>query len=123
MHPAHAGRLIFFGGPPSYSPDFVYFRLSVSEVTAKMAKRQVEFVNTCPCCDAHARVVEEIAGRYPDTFDVKIYRVGKDFGYLEKYGIITKGTLIIDGTERIEDLSRGVIEAAMTEAARDTEKT
>jgi hypothetical protein len=82
---------------------------------------QVEFINTCPCCDEHARTVEEITGRNPDLFEAHIYRAGKDFDYLKKYGMISKGTLIIDGNIRIDALSRRVIEDALAEAARRAE--
>jgi hypothetical protein len=87
-----------------------------------MQKIQVEFINTCPCCDVHARAVEEIAGRSPDLFEVRVYRAGVDFAYLKKYGMITKGTLIIDGKVRIDTLSRRVIEEALVEAARGIER-
>ncbi|GHV38253.1 hypothetical protein FACS1894187_16800 [Synergistales bacterium] len=86
-----------------------------------MRKIQVEFINTCPCCDVHARTVEEAAGRRPDLFDVRVYRAGKDFEYLKKYGVISKGTLIIDGHIRIDTLSRGVIEDALLAAAQTAE--
>jgi hypothetical protein len=86
-----------------------------------MRKIQVEFINTCPCCDVHTRTVEEIAGRHPGLFDVRVYRAGTDFDYLKKYGMISKGTLIIDGSVRIDTLSRRVIEDAMLSAAQTVE--
>jgi hypothetical protein len=83
-----------------------------------MKRIKVEFINTCPCCDEHAQIVEEITGRDPDLFETHIYRAGKDFGYLKKYGVISKGTLIIDGNIRIDALSGRVIENALADAAR-----
>lgn len=84
-----------------------------------MPKILVEFINTCPCCDAHARTVEEVAAQYPDTFEVRIYRAGKDVGYLRKYGMITKGTLIVDGRTRIDVLSREAIAEVLARAAKE----
>ncbi|GHT01297.1 hypothetical protein AGMMS50276_29020 [Synergistales bacterium] len=86
-----------------------------------MQKIQVEFINTCPCCDAHARTVEEVAKRHPGVFDVRVYRAGKDFEYLKKYGMISKGTLIINGHLRIDTLSARVIEDALSNAAQTIE--
>ena len=36
---------------------------------------------------------------------MKIYKVGKDMGYIPKYGMIMKSTLIIDGKIKITNLS------------------
>ena len=83
-----------------------------------MKRIKVEFINTCPCCEDHAHLVEEITGRTPDLYETHIYRAGKDFGYLKKYGVISKGTLIIDGNIRIDALSRRVIEDALADATR-----
>ena len=77
---------------------------------------KVEFINTCPCCDGYGDVLRDLQKRFPDKIDLKIYYVGKDFDYLPKDGPITRGTMIINGTDRYEDLSRRSIEKIISEA-------
>ncbi len=82
-----------------------------------MADRiQVEFINTCACCDEHGENIKKIAARYGDAVDVSIYYAGKDFDYLKKYGMMTKGTMIVNGTKKYENLSKDIIEKAISEA-------
>jgi hypothetical protein len=81
-----------------------------------MAKVTVEFINTCACCDEHGETIKRIAARHGDAVDVAIYYAGKDFDYLKKYGMISKGTMIINGTRKFETLSRDIIEKAIGEA-------
>lgn len=83
-----------------------------------MAKVQVEFIKTCPCCEAMGCTVEEVAARYGDAVEVKLYTAGKDFGYLKKYGVISKGTLIIDGKTKYDTLNQAIVEAAIAQAVR-----
>lgn len=77
-------------------------------------KVTVEFINTCACCDVHGETIKKVAARFGDAVDVSIYYAGKDFEYLKKYGLITKGTMIVNGTQKYEDLSGGSIEKAIT---------
>ncbi|MCL2169833.1 MAG: thioredoxin-like protein [Defluviitaleaceae bacterium] len=65
---------------------------------------KIEFINTCPCCDANETFLNEVAQNHPDKVDVTIYNAGVDFGYLEKYGQILRGTLVINESEMHEDL-------------------
>ena len=65
---------------------------------------KVEFINTCPCCDANEKFLKEVAANHPDKVDVTVYNTGKDFGYLEKYGQVMRGTLVINESEMHEDL-------------------
>lgn len=82
-----------------------------------MAKKvRVEFINTCSCCDEHGDTIRKIAAQYGDTVDVSIYHAGKDFDYLKKYGMITKGTMIVNGTKKYENLTRDIIEQAISQA-------
>lgn len=81
-----------------------------------MSKIKVEFINTCPCCDEHGETIKNIAADFGDTVDISIYYAGKDFEYLKKYGMISKGTMIINGRERYENLSSTVIRKAITDA-------
>ncbi|MDY4031843.1 MAG: thioredoxin-like (seleno)protein SaoT [Pyramidobacter sp.] len=77
---------------------------------------KIEFINTCPCCDGYGDLLRELQKRFPDKIELKIYYVGKDFDYLPKYGPITRGTMIIDGKDRYEDLNRRSIEKVISEA-------
>ena len=81
-----------------------------------MAKVHVEFINTCPCCDEHGANIKNIAARFGDQVEVSLYYAGKDFGYLKKYGMISKGTMIVDGKKRYDNLTKDAIEKAITEA-------
>ncbi len=47
---------------------------------------------------------------------VKIYKAGKDFGYLKKYGAVMKSTLIINETKKYQTLSEEIIKKAIDEA-------
>jgi len=81
-----------------------------------MEKVKVEFINTCSCCDGYGDVLRDLAAKHPQQIDLKIYYMGKDFDYLPKYGPISRGTLVINGSERFDDLSRRVIEGAVQAA-------
>lgn len=83
-----------------------------------MSKVQVEFINTCHCCDEYGSIIRSAASRYGDSVEVKIYYAGKDFDYVRKYGPITKGTMIIDGKKRFDTLSKSLVENAIAEAVR-----
>lgn len=81
-----------------------------------MAKVKIEFINTCACCDEHGENIKNIAADFGEAVDVSIYFAGKDFDYLKKYGMISKGTMIINGKKKYENLSREVIQKAITDA-------
>ncbi|MDO8949997.1 MAG: thioredoxin-like (seleno)protein SaoT [Actinomycetota bacterium] len=81
-----------------------------------MAKVLLEFVNTCPHCAGHERDVRDVAAQYGDAVETRFYVAGKDFDYVRRYGVITRGTLIVNETVRYEEPSRGVIERAVAEA-------
>ncbi len=83
-----------------------------------MPKIEVEFINTCPCCDEHVQTIQKAAARYGDDVEVKVYYAGKDFGYLKKYGMVTRGTMIINGRKKIDNLSKTIIEKAIEDALR-----
>lgn len=81
-----------------------------------MSKVHVEFINTCPCCDEHGANIKRVADRFGEQVEVSIYFAGKDFDYLKKYGMISKGTMIVNGKKRYDTLTREIIEKAITEA-------
>lgn len=71
-----------------------------------MSKVLIEFINTWAGCDGYTRAVEEAAAKYKGEVDVKVYYAGKDFEYVKKYGVIYRGTLIINEEQKIEKLSK-----------------
>ena len=81
-----------------------------------MSKVLVEFINTWPTCDEHGMLIKKLGEIYKEKLDIKLYQVGKDFSYLKKYGIITKGTMIINQRKKYDRLSRDVIEKVIKEA-------
>lgn len=81
-----------------------------------MNKCVIEFINTCPCCDGYGDVLKELAQTFPQEIELRLYYVGKDFDYIPKYGLISRGTMIINGNERYEDLSRRTIERIVRKA-------
>lgn len=83
-----------------------------------MSKTLVEFINTCSCCDEHVQTIKNAAKKYGDCVEVKVYYAGKDLEYLKKYGMVTKGTMIIDGKKRFDNLSKATIEKAIEDAVR-----
>ena len=54
--------------------------------------------------------------KYADKLEIKLYQEGKDFSYIKKYGIITKGTLIINQKKKYDRLNKDTIERAIVEA-------
>lgn len=87
-----------------------------------MSKVLVEFINTWAGCDGNTRTVEDAAAKYGDKVEVKIYYAGKDFDYVKKYGVIFKGTLIINEETKIERLSKSRIEEAIEKAVKELEE-
>lgn len=45
-----------------------------------------------------------------------VYRTGKDFDYIKKYGAVTKSMLVINESKAVKKLSRESITAAFEEA-------
>ena len=83
-----------------------------------MSKVLVEFINTCPCCDEYGALLKELSKKYPEKIDLHLYSAGKDMDYLSKYGMITRGTLVINGTEKYEEgyFNRKIITEAVERA-------
>ena len=83
-----------------------------------MSKILVEFINTCPTCDNYSSYLNELYNQYRDKMELKIYYAGKDFDYIQKYGIIDRGTLIINEKDRYEILSKKLIEKEIKTAIK-----
>ena len=47
-----------------------------------MAKVQVEFINTCPCCDEYGRIIQAAAAKHADEVDAAGGERRVDVGYL-----------------------------------------
>lgn len=52
---------------------------------------------------------------------MKIYYAGKDFDYIKKYGVIFKGTLIINEKKKIDRISKDIIDKEIREAVMELE--
>jgi hypothetical protein len=76
----------------------------------------LEFISACGCCDIYGELVESLALRYEGRVGVKVYKVGKDFDYLPKYGDVTKSVLIINEKKAITQFSKSVVQGAFEEA-------
>lgn len=81
-----------------------------------MANILVEFINTCPTCDSYSSYLNELKNIYKDKMSLKVYYAGKDFDYIPKYGMIDRGTLIINEKDRYEVLSKKLIEREIKNA-------
>ena len=84
-----------------------------------MKKVLVEFINTWSGCDGYTRAVEAAAAKYDNKVDVKIYYAGKDFDYVRKYGVIFKGTLIINEKKKVQRISKDIIEKEIALAVHE----
>lgn len=84
-----------------------------------MSKILVEFINTCPSCDGYSSYLNELHNKYEDKIELKIYYAGKDFDYINKYGIIDRGTLVINEKYRYEILSKKIIEKEIEKAIKN----
>lgn len=80
-----------------------------------MSRHLVEFINTWPSCDEYGLLIKKLADLHKDSVEVKIYQAGKDFSYIKKYGVITKGTMIIDQKKKYDRLNKSVIEGIIQE--------
>ncbi|PLV63118.1 thioredoxin-like (seleno)protein SaoT [Brachyspira pilosicoli] len=81
-----------------------------------MSKVLVEFINTCPTCDGYSSYLKELQETYKDKIEVKLYYAAKDFDYLAKYGMVDRGTLIINEKNRYDVLSKKLIEQEIKKA-------
>ncbi len=61
-------------------------------------------------------LIRKLGELYKEKIDIKLYQAGKDFTYLKKYGIIIKGTMIINQRKKYDRLSKDIIEKAITDA-------
>lgn len=81
-----------------------------------MDRIKVEFVNTCPCCNHIGEHVKKVSARYGDKVECHVYMAGRDFDYVKKYGMLSKGTLIINEKDAYDTLSPEIVEKIIVEA-------
>ena len=77
-------------------------------------QEKVEFINACPWCTKFEVFVEDYARK--KGIIAKIYKAGKDFDYLKKYGAVMKSILIINESKKYQTLSEEIIKKAIDEA-------
>ncbi|SDZ07456.1 thioredoxin-like (seleno)protein SaoT [Tindallia californiensis] len=87
-----------------------------------MAKVLVEFINTCPTCVGYEEMIRKAAKEKGDQVEVKIYYAGKDYDYVRKYGMVTKGTMIINEKKKYDRLNQKTIEDAISDALKAGEE-
>lgn len=80
-----------------------------------MTKILVEYIDACAWCAKYKGFVETLIQNYKDKIELKIYIVGKDFSYIQKYGFISKSTLILDQKIKITNLTNSNIENTIKE--------
>ena len=87
-----------------------------------MSEVLVEFINTCPTCANHEAQIKRVAGEYGDMIKVKVYHAGKDYGYVKKYGMVSKGTMIINESKKFDNLDAQIIANAIAQAVKEGSK-
>lgn len=60
--------------------------------------------------------MREVAEQYGQRVEMRFYQAGRDMDYVARYGLVMRGTLIIDGRVKIERLDRATIESAIADA-------
>ena len=63
-------------------------------------------------------MVQVLEKEYEGRVNVKIYRAGKDFDYIKKYGATTKSMLIINEKKAITKLTKPAVRQAFEEAMK-----
>ena len=60
--------------------------------------------------------MESLKKQYEGRLEVVIYKAGKDFGYIKKYGTTTKSMLVINESKAIKNINKDTITQAFEEA-------
>ena len=72
----------------------------------------------CARCEVFGDLVQVLEKEYEGRVNVKIYRAGKDFDYIKKYGTTTKSMLIINEKKAITKLTKPAVRQAFEEALK-----
>jgi len=83
-----------------------------------MSKVKIEFINTCPCCDAYGKILKDIADEHAEKIDLTLYHAGKDMDYIPKYGMVTRGTMIVNEKDKYEEgyINKRIIQEVVNKA-------
>jgi len=63
-------------------------------------------------------LVQILGKEYTGRVNVRIYKAGKDFDYIKKYGAVTKSILVINEKKVVKQLSKSAVRAAFEEALK-----
>lgn len=63
-------------------------------------------------------LVQVLEKEYEGKVHVKIYRAGKDFDYIPKYGVVTKSMLVINEKKAVTKLTKPAVREAFKEALK-----
>ena len=63
-------------------------------------------------------MVQVLEKEYEGKVHVKIYRAGKDFDYIPKYGAVTKSILVINEKKAVTKLTKPSVRDAFKEALK-----
>ena len=63
-------------------------------------------------------MVQVLEKEYEGKVHVKIYRAGKDFDYIPKYGAVTKSMLVINEKKAVTKLTKPAVREACKEALK-----
>ncbi len=63
-------------------------------------------------------LVQVLGKEYEGRVNVAIYRAGKDFDYIKKYGAVTKSMLVINERKAVTKLTKPAVRAAFEEALK-----
>ena len=55
-----------------------------------MKKPSIEYISACAWCEVFEGLVQALEKEYEGKVYVKVYKAGKDFDYIPKYGAVTK---------------------------------
>ena len=83
-----------------------------------MEKPCIEYISACACCEVFGDLVQVLEKEYEGRVNVRIYRAGKDFDYIKKYGATTKSMLIINEKKAITKLTKPAVRQAFEEALK-----
>ena len=83
-----------------------------------MEKPCIEYISACAWCEVFGDLVQVLEKKYEGRIQVKIYRAGKDFDYIKKYGAVTKSMIVINERKAITKLTKPAIRKAFEEALK-----
>jgi len=83
-----------------------------------MEKPCIEYISACAWCEVFGDLVQVLEKEYEGKVHVKIYRAGKDFDYIPKYGAVTKSMLVINEKKAVTKLTKPAVRDAFKEALK-----